>query len=121
MSLVVIGLALTCAAWCRPIDVLSVPAPAGALASSALHNQTGAESAFNGAKGQLFSAADGPSSTGLLTWSGLLTDEFTFSGFTYFASYANVDARMTTFHGGFAELGDFAWEDLLQARATLLL
>ena len=67
---------------CRPSDVLSVPAPAGVVASGALQKPAGAESAFNGAKAQLFSAAAGESYSSLLEWSGLLTDEFTFSGFS---------------------------------------
>src|ERR1700691_4123871 len=119
MSLVVIGLALTCAAWCRPIDVLSVPAPVGVLASSTLQNQTGAESAFNGAKGQLFNAADG--NFELLQWSDQLTDEFTLSDFTNDAEYANIDARVTTGGGGFDEPGDTPWGNLLTARSALLL
>jgi hypothetical protein len=89
------------------------------VASAALQSQAGAESVFNGAKAQLFTAADQPFN-GLLTWSGLLTDEFTFSGFTYFASYANIDARLTAVAGGFNESGDAPWGNLLQARSALL-
>jgi hypothetical protein len=106
---------------CRPSDVLSVPAPAGVIASSALQNQSGAEGVFNVAMAQLFSAAD--RSSGLLEQSGWLTDEFRFSGFTasYEANKANVDARVTTASRGFDEGGDGPWENLLQARSSLLL
>jgi hypothetical protein len=110
---------------CRPSDVLSVPAPAGVLASSTLQNQTGAEFVFNGAKAQLFSAADGwignGNGGGLLSWTGLLTDEFTFSGFSDVPTYANIDARMTVAGAGFAEAGDFTWQSLLQAHVELVL
>jgi hypothetical protein len=108
---------------CRPSDVLSVPAPAGVLASSTLQNQSGAEGAFTGAKGQLFSAADGSFNRGLLEPSGLLTDEFTFSAFSRSGDviFANVDARATAAFGQFEELADPAWQSLLQARAGLVL
>jgi hypothetical protein len=107
---------------CRPGDVLSVPAPAGVVGGSTLQNQIGAESAFNGAKGQLFNAADGKyNSNGLLMWSGLLTDEFTFSGFAFFAFYgANIDARVTEGGAAFTEGGDGPWGSLLLARSGLL-
>jgi hypothetical protein len=119
LQLVVLGLAVTGATGCRPSDVLSVPAPLGVVASGALQNQTGAESAFNGAKSQLFEAVDGVFN--LVEWSGLLTDEFTFSGFTSFEnSDANIDARMTAGHGGFTESGDQPWGQLLQSRSALL-
>jgi hypothetical protein len=106
---------------CRPSDVLSVPAPAGVLASSTLQNQSGAEYEFNGAKAQLLQAADGGFGNGLLTWTGLLTDEFTFSGFSMDAPEANIDARTTAAGGGFAEVGDVAWQSLLQAHVELVL
>ncbi len=105
---------------CRPSDVLSVPVPAGVLPSSALQNQTGAEGSFNAAKGQLFSAADGFYSKGLLMWSELLTDEFAYSEFSHFSVFANIDARMTAGGGGFSEIGDLPWRYLLQARSALL-
>jgi hypothetical protein len=118
----ILGLVATItAAGCRPSDVLSVPAPAGVIASGTLANQAGAESNFGGAKGQFFYAADGDFFTGLLTWSSLLADEFTFSGFSSFASFANVDARITASTGGFEESGDRPWGYLLQARSGLLL
>jgi hypothetical protein len=107
---------------CRPSDVLSVPAPAGVLASSTLQNQSGAESVFNGAKAQLFSAADGDES-GLLDYSGWLTDEFIFSGFSRSGDVigANVDARETAAFAQYREDADVAWQNLLQARSSLLL
>ncbi len=104
---------------CRPSDVLSVPGPAGALTSSTVHSQAGAESALDGARAQLFLAVDG-NFQGLLTWSELLTDEFTFSGFTIFGSFANVDARMTAGGRRFQESVDSPWEYLLRARSSLL-
>ncbi len=112
-------LAAIVAVACRPSDVLTVPAPAEVLGSAALQNQNGAEGAFNAAKAQLFSAADG--SFRLVMLSGLLTDEFTASGFRYFAaSEANIDARLTAGTTGFREEGDVAWPLLLQARSSLL-
>ncbi len=114
-----LGLATLGVVGCRPGDVLSVPPPAAVLGSSTLQNQNGATGAFNAAKAQLFSAADGGYS-GLLTWSELLTDEFTFSGFQQTSVFANIDARTTTGGGGFFEQEDFAWQRLLQARSRLL-
>src|ERR1700691_4760685 len=116
----VIGLAVAGGMGCRPSDVLSVPAPAGVVSTAALQSQGGAESAFNGAKGQLFNAADGPYYSGLLVWSGLLTDEFTFSGFTEAPYYANIDARETVGGAGFYEAADDAWGAVLTARSALL-
>ncbi len=108
---------------CRPSDVLSVPAPAGVLASSTLQNQSGAESEFNSAKAQVFYAADGFYGYGVLGSSELLTDEFTFSAFSIFGDVinANVDARETAAFGGFRELGDYPWRGILQARAGMVL
>ena len=54
-------------------------------------------------------------------WSGLLTDEFAFSGFTDWGPYANVDARSTAAGAGFREGGDWPWEYLLEARTSLAL
>jgi hypothetical protein len=88
-------------------------------AGSALQSQTGAEGAFDVAEGQLFSALDG--SGNVVEWASLLTDEFTFSGFSYNAPQANVDARTTAGGGGFQEPGDSPWGQLLQARSALLL
>ncbi len=107
---------------CRPSDVLSVPPPAGTLGSAAVQNQAGAESVFDGAEATLFYAVDGYAANGLLQWSELLTDEFTFSGTAFGASlYANVDARVTAGGGGsFLESGDPAWKALLQARSMLV-
>ncbi len=116
----VLGL-LVVVVGCRPSDVLSVSAPAGVQPSGALASQSGAESAFSGAKGQLFYAADGRWFSGLLTWSGLLADEFTFTPFPGLAGSTNVDARMTAAGGGFQERGDSPWESLLQARSSILL
>ncbi len=118
--LAVVGLAA-----CRPSDVLTVPAPSGVLPSGALQNQTGAELAFNGAKAKLFSAADGQaifgSDNGVLMWTGMLADEFSFAGFSYAGGEANTDARMTAGRGAFGELTDQPWEYLLRARSALLL
>ncbi len=105
---------------CRPSDVLSVPTPAQTLASGALNSQTGAEGVFNAAKTQLFSAVDGYFENGLLLWSGLLADEFTWSAFATTASSAGSDARVTRGGGGYYEESDFPWQNLLQARAGLL-
>ncbi len=115
-----IGLVALAFGACRPSDVLSVPVPAGVIGSAAIRNQTGAEGVFNAAKAQLFSAADGTYYYGLLTWTGLLSDEFVFSGFSGYAHYANMDARVTVGSGGFYEIGDYPWQYLLQARSGLL-
>jgi hypothetical protein len=56
--------------------------------------------------GELFTAVNGDS--GLVLWSELLTDEFTYSGFSTDARYANVGARKTAASSGFAQAGDFA-------------
>jgi hypothetical protein len=104
---------------CRPSDVLSVPAPAGVVANSALQSQSGAEGIFNVAKGQLFAAAG--ASGGLFAYSGLLSDEFIFSGFSGGGYGANIDARMTTAARGLGEYGDYPWVALLAARSSLLL
>jgi hypothetical protein len=112
--------ALAGIAGCRPADVLSVPAPAGVQTVGALQSQTGAEEAFNGAKGQLFNAADGGGNGGLLDWTGMLTDEFT-AVVASEPDYTNVDARITVGGGGYGEGGDFPWTTLLQARSSLVL
>jgi hypothetical protein len=118
----VLGLLVTGLAACRPSDILSVPPPAGVVPSGGLANQSGAENAFAGAKGQLFTALDGAYSGGLLSWSELLTDEFTFSGFAFDGYNAGVDARITAGGGGFFEFTtDSPWGALLQARSAVLL
>ncbi len=104
---------------CRPSDVLSVPPPAGVVGSGALQSPSGAESAFNGAKAQLFEGL--AQARGLFEWSGVLTDEFLWSYFGMYGSpYANIDARMTIGTGGFFESGDKPLMVLLQARAAML-
>jgi hypothetical protein len=112
--------ALTAMTGCRPADVLSVPAPAGVQTLGALESQTGAEEAFNGAKGQLFYAADGGGNQGLLDWTGMLTDEFT-AVVAAEPDYANVDARFTVGGGNYGEGGNFPWTALLQARSSFVL
>ncbi len=107
-------------AGCRPSDVLSVPPPAGVVTSGSLANQSGAEGALAAARAQLFYAADGFYFSGLLSWSGMLADELTFSGFAFIAGYANIDARETVAQGGFLESADRSWQSLLQARAALI-
>ncbi len=117
-----VGVTVLALAACRPSDVLRVPAPAGVVSSSALQNQGGADGALDAAKVQLFAAADGNFSYGgLLAWNGLLTDEFTFSGFSVWGAYANPDARETVGRVGFQEAGDYAWQNLLRARSSLVL
>lgn len=103
---------------CRPSDILTVPAPDGVQAKSALQNQTGAEAVFSGAEGQLFNGIGGPFA--LIQWTGLLTDEFTFSGFNGYWEYANVDARITRGTGGFSEGGDYSFTSLLEVRSSIL-
>jgi hypothetical protein len=125
MCVSVVGVRVMGVVACRPSDVLSVPAPAGVLASPALQSQAGAEAAFNGPKAQLFNALETGFSTiggGLIAWTGLLTDEFTYSGFSgsVTAAQANIDARQTVGTGRFVESGDIAWQYLGQARSGLL-
>jgi hypothetical protein len=109
-----------CVSGCRPSDVLSVPAPAGVLASSGLESQTGAEGAFSGAKVQLFTAIDAGLGQGLLQWSELLTDELT-AVVSPEPSVVNIDARITSGSVNYVESGDQPWANLLQARSSLVL
>jgi hypothetical protein len=113
---------------CRPSDVLSVPAPAGAITSGALQSQAGAENVFAGAKGALFETFAGASSSnifdnnaGFVQWGELLTDEFGWTEILYDPFDANIDARATAGGGGYYETGDNAAQGLLAARASLLL
>ncbi len=108
---------------CRPSDVLSVPPPAGVSPNTVYQNQVGAEGLFTAGKAQVVEASIsggvvGPA--GLLKWSGLLGDEFTYAFFYIQAAFANIDARVTVGAGGFQEGGDWAIETLLKGRLTLL-
>ncbi len=114
-----LSLAVATTAACRPSDVLSVPAPAGVFANTALRNQSGAEGALDGGKVQLFGQIGGDYFTRLLGWSEMMTDELRFE-LSNGSAGANMDARMTTGGGGFFEQGDLPWKGLLQARAELL-
>ncbi len=120
IAVIVIGSAMLA---CRPSDVLTVPPPAGVTPSTAYQNQVGAEGLFTDGKAQVVDAvlsggvSDPP---GLLQWSGLLGDEFTFTFFLYRASDANIDARVTVGTGGFQEGGDWVIETLLKGRLALL-
>ncbi len=104
---------------CRPSDVLSVSPPAGVAPASAYQSQTGAEGLLTAGRAQLFQGSV-EAFNGLLQWSGLLGDEFTWTYFSYGASYANIDARTTIGIGGFQESGDQSLELLLKGRLTLL-
>ncbi len=112
---------------CRPSDALSVPPPAGVTPSGAYQNQTGAEGLLADGKAQAFQGMAGGApqfqapGSGVLLWSGLLGDEFTWTYFIFGnASAANVDARVTVGTNGFQESGDAAIQSLLGARLTLL-
>jgi hypothetical protein len=119
LALAVVGPGVTA---CRPSDILSVGPPAGVTAAAGLANQTGAEAVYAGAKFRLFYAVAGDYTSGVLTWTDLLTDEFTFSGFsTYQVSDAGVDARESGYGRGYAEPGDQAWTNLLYARSLILI
>jgi hypothetical protein len=108
-------------AACRPSDVLTVPPPAGVTPSGVYQNQTGAEGLLGHGKAQIYQGlAGGVFSAGLLPWSGLLGDELTWSYFTFAATEANIDARVTVAGKGFAESGDAPLGTLLQGRLTLL-
>ncbi len=104
---------------CRPSDVLTVPPPAGVTPSTVYQNQTGAEGLLANGRAQVFQAIAGGSS-GLVKWSGLLGDEFTWTYFTFGASQANIDARLTAGQNGFQESGDQPLQLLLAGRLTLL-
>ncbi len=104
---------------CRPSDVLSVPPPAGVTPSTVYQNQTGAEGLLGHGKAQVFQGlSEGLS--GVLQWSGLLGDEFTWSFFSFAANFANIDARVTVGTKGFLESGDQPIQTLLGGRLTLL-
>jgi hypothetical protein len=118
-ALLACGIGLGLAA-CRPSDVLSVPPPAGVTSSSAYQNQAGAEALLANGRGLVFSGIAGGSSTGVLPWSGLLGDEFQWAYFSFGATDANIDARVTAGLHGYAESGDRPLETLLRARMTLL-
>ncbi len=120
-GLVAIAAGVVCALGCRPSDVLKVPAPAGVTASGALQSQAGAESAFNTARYQTFRGlVDG--FQGLLLWTEVLTDEFTWSDFATDAGDANVDFRVTAPPGSaYFATDDFGWQNLLTGRSSLLL
>ncbi len=104
---------------CRPSDVLSVPPPAGVTPSSVYQNQTGAEGLLADGKSQVFRGV-AEQFNGLLQWSGLLADEFTWTYFPFDASAANIDARTTVGARGFSESGDQPLQLLLKGRLTLL-
>ena len=101
-------------AACRPSDVLNVPPPVGVETSGSLASQAGAEGAFTAAMGALFGATDGVG--GVLGSSELLSDEFTFTGFTFDATIATIDARIVAPSNPTAQ-----WSNLLVARSSLLL
>ncbi len=115
-GMAMVGAGLTA---CRPGDVLSVPPPAGVTPSNVYQNQTGAEGLLADGKAQVFRGFS-EGFNGLLQWSGLLGDEFTWAFFSFDATYANIDARMTSGANGFAESGDRPIQLLLNARLTLL-
>ncbi len=104
---------------CRPSDVLTVPPPAGVTPSSAYQNQTGAEGLLSQGRAQVFQGV-AQGFTGVLQWSGLLGDEFTWTYFSNSASSANIDARVSVSTGGFRESADGAIQLLLGGRLTLL-
>ncbi len=118
----VVGSAVLIAAGpgaCRPSDVLSVPPPAGVTPSSAYQTQSGAEGLLGDGKAQVFQGL-AQNGVGVVEWGGLLGDEFTWSSFTYAATQANIDARVTIGSKGFFESGDRAIQLLLEARLTLI-
>ncbi len=107
---------------CRPSDILRVPPPAGVTASTAYQNQSGAEALADNGKANVFQGFSGLSSgDALLQWSGVLTDEYTWSNFSRGGgAQANIDARMTAGSGGFQEPADQALVTLMDGRITLL-
>ncbi len=116
-----LGVAAAGAFGCRPSDVLTVPPPAGVTPSTVYRNQTGAEGLLATGSTQVFQGLDGgQSSNGVLPWSGLLADEFTWAYFGFSGALANIDARITVGGRGFVESGDLPFQTLLQGRLTLL-
>lgn len=105
---------------CRPSDVLSVPVPAGVIPANGLQSQSGAESVWNTARAQIFDGLDGAYYVGVLQWSEVVTDEFTWVDFSNFAVAANVDARHTAPLGGFYAGTDPGWTNLLLGRSSML-
>ncbi len=120
-GLVVVAVSAAVALGCRPSDVLSVPAPAGAVASGTLQSQAGAESAFNTARFQTFNGLVGYFGGTLVEWTEALSDEFTWSSFSQNGIFANVDARLTAPFGGFYPNVDGGWEGVLAGRSSLAL
>jgi hypothetical protein len=120
-ALVAVAACAVIAVGCRPRDVLSVPAPAGVTASSTLQSQAGAESAFNTARFQTFNGLVGSFTNGLLLWTEVLTDEFTWSSFSGDAFVVNIDARMTAPGNGNDAVDDGAWQNVLTGRSSLVL
>ncbi len=104
---------------CRPSDVLTVPPPAGVTVSSAYRSQSGAEGLLTIGKSLVFQGVE-EYSDGLLPWTSVLGDEFTWSDFIYAAPQANIDARRTAGAGGFQESADLAIDTLMKGRLTLL-
>ncbi len=126
MAIIAVGSGVAagmCLGACRPGDVLSVPPPAGVTPSSVYQNLNGAEQLFSHGKAVVFEGlVEGSTegSSGLLQWSGLLADEFTWTNFAFRTFDANIDARMTVGTNGFAESGDQAIARLVNGRITLL-
>jgi hypothetical protein len=87
-----------------------------------LASQQGAENELTEGIGQLF-AAEYRRFNGVMLWSELVTDEFTFAGSAFFGSSQGPDARVV--YGGssgFYEIyPDNGWASLLQARQSMLL
>ncbi|HZS59748.1 MAG TPA: hypothetical protein VFA43_10790 [Gemmatimonadaceae bacterium] len=109
---------LVAASGCKPSDVLSVPPPAGVIGTGTLENASGAESALNGARARLFGAVAGWNK--LLQWTGVLTDEDTWTAYTTQPVFGHFDARVTTSGAGSDESGDAAIEGLAAARVSLV-
>jgi starch-binding outer membrane protein, SusD/RagB family len=107
-------------AACKPSDILTVPPPTGVQPLSDYQSQTGAELLEAGGVTQMSAGFAQGGFNGLLEWSGQLSDEFSWTDFTYEGAYANVDARMTAAVAGFQEPGDAPLAGLLAARVTLL-
>jgi len=100
-------------------DLLVVDPPSGVQAGTPLKTLEGAEQAFAGGKADLFIAFAG--SQPLVQFSGLLTDEFTWTNLSQSANHTNIDARATTILGGYLQYGGFAITKLLLARSELLM
>ncbi len=118
-------------AACKPSQLLTVPPPSGQVPLGTLRGQPGAEQLLATGAFGLFNGLDYYNSDnvvyisqeddGLLYYAGLLTDELTWANKSRPNGGANIDARITSGGGNYAEAGDMPLGTITQARVTLAL